>query len=89
MGQGGAYHGRERIATFRKMQGIICDTHPSVKDEAPAAYKDLTEVMKHQESLTEIVYRLLPIINVKGFETKLPKKYKNAKNRRTRNRTAP
>ena len=23
------------------MQGIICDTHPAVRDEAPQAYKDL------------------------------------------------
>jgi tRNA-splicing ligase RtcB (3'-phosphate/5'-hydroxy nucleic acid ligase) len=59
----------------RSMNGITCDTHPSVKDEAPMAYKDLAEVMKHQESLTDIVYRLLPMINVKGYETKLPKKY--------------
>lgn len=60
------------------MKGIICDTHPSVKDEAPQAYKDLTEVMKNQESLTDIVYHLRPIINVKGFENKLPKKYRKA-----------
>ena len=32
-----------------------CDTHPSVRDEAPQAYKDLTTVMEQQESLTEIV----------------------------------
>ena len=61
----------------QSMKGIVCDTHPSVKDEAPQAYKDLTEVMKNQESLAEIVYRLLPIINVKGFENKIPSKYRN------------
>lgn len=58
------------------MTGVICDTHPSVKDEAPQAYKDLTQVMQQQESLTDIVHRLLPLINVKGFEKKLPKKYR-------------
>lgn len=58
------------------MNGIVCDTHPSVRDEAPHAYKDLTVVMEQQSSLTEIVHRLLPLINVKGFEKKLPKKYK-------------
>lgn len=58
------------------MKGILCDTHPSVKDEAPQAYKDLSLVMKNQESLTEIVHHLLPIINVKGFESKLPKRYR-------------
>jgi len=60
------------------MKGILCDTHPSVKDEAPQAYKDLADVMKHQESLTEIVYHLLPLVNVKGFESKLPKRYRKA-----------
>ena len=61
------------------MDGIVCDTHPSVKDEAPQAYKDLTTVMQQQSSLTEIVHRLLPIINVKGYEEKLPKKYRTSK----------
>jgi len=50
------------------MKGIVCDTHPNVKDEAPQAYKDLGEVMEHQKDLTEIVHRLLPLVNVKGFE---------------------
>lgn len=58
------------------MAGILCDTHPSVKDEAPQAYKDLSVVMEQQESLTDIVHHLLPLINVKGFEKKLPKKYR-------------
>mmetsp|Transcript_14518 Transcript_14518/g.22713 ORF Transcript_14518/g.22713 Transcript_14518/m.22713 type:complete len:361 (-) Transcript_14518:1497-2579(-) len=61
------------------MAGVLCDTHPSVKDEAPMAYKDLTEVMKNQESLTEIVHHLLPLINVKGFESKIPKRYQKKK----------
>ena len=62
------------------MKGILCDTHPSVKDEAPQAYKDLTQVMEDQTSLTEIVVRLRPLLNVKGFESKLPKRYR--KNRK-------
>jgi hypothetical protein len=62
------------------MAGILCDTHPSVKDEAPQAYKDLSVVMEQQESLTDIVHRLLPLINVKGFEKKLPKKYRKRAN---------
>lgn len=49
------------------MKGVVCDTHPNVRDEAPQAYKDLTEVMKNQESLTDIVHHLLPLVNVKGF----------------------
>lgn len=73
------------------MVGVICDTHPSVKDEAPQAYKDLTQVMEQQESLTDVVFRLLPLINVKGFEKNLPKKYrkrpdgKGKKQNRTKN----
>jgi tRNA-splicing ligase RtcB (3'-phosphate/5'-hydroxy nucleic acid ligase) len=55
------------------MKGVVCDTDPGVKDEAPQAYKDLSEVMKNQESLTDIVYRLLPLVNVKGFEKGIPK----------------
>jgi len=56
------------------MKGIVCDTDPGVKDEAPQAYKDLTVVMKNQESLTDIVHHLLPLINVKGIESKNPPK---------------
>lgn len=52
------------------MKGIVCDTTPAVKDEAPQAYKDLNVVMKNQESLTDVVHHLLPLINVKGFEEK-------------------
>ena len=58
------------------MQGVVCDTHPSVRDEAPQAYKDLAAVMDQQSSLTEVVHRLLPLINVKGFEEKLPNKFR-------------
>ena len=52
------------------MKGIVCDTAPAVKDEAPQAYKDLNVVMKNQASLTDVVHHLLPLINVKGFEEK-------------------
>ena len=79
-------HAKIPQAAFEEaMAGITCDTHPSVKDEAPMAYKDLVEVMRHQESLTEIVYRLLPVINVKGYEEKLPKRYRDAKSNKRNN----
>lgn len=64
------------------MKGIVCDVVPGVKDEAPQAYKDLGEVMKNQQSLTEVVSRLLPIVNVKGFEEKVQKKYRRKKNKK-------
>lgn len=63
------------------MKGVVCDTLPSVKDEAPQAYKDLSKVMEQQGSLTEIVHRLLPLVNVKGYEKKVPKKYRRANER--------
>ena len=54
------------------MEGIVCDTHENVIDEAPQAYKDLTTVMANQEDMVDIEHRLKPLLNVKGFETKPP-----------------
>lgn len=56
------------------MTGVVCDTDPRVRDEAPQAYKDLTLVMKNQEELVEVVHRLRPLINVKGFGKSYSKK---------------
>lgn len=50
------------------MSGIVCDVDPNLRDEAPAAYKDLTSVMQYQEGLVEVVHKLRPLVNVKGFE---------------------
>lgn len=30
------------------MKGVVCDTHPGVRDEAPQAYKSLETVMSDQ-----------------------------------------
>ena len=35
----------------KSMEGIVCDTDALVRDEAPAAYKDLTTVMANQVKL--------------------------------------
>ncbi len=35
-------------------------------DEAPAAYKDITAVMKAQKPLTRIIRKLTPILSFKG-----------------------
>jgi len=51
------------------MAGIVCDINVHLRDEAPAAYKDLTTVMANQEDLVDIAHRLLPLINVKGIDT--------------------
>ena len=49
------------------MEGIVCDTVDAVRDEAPQAYKNLEQVIANQTSLTEVVYQLKPLVNVKGF----------------------
>jgi len=51
------------------MQGIVYDSNvPELIDEVPMAYKDLDTVMKDQDVLVEVVHRLLPLVNVKGFD---------------------
>lgn len=50
------------------MEGIVCDTDPELRDEAPQAYKDIGRVMENQSDLVEIVTRFSPLINVKGFD---------------------
>jgi tRNA-splicing ligase RtcB len=45
----------------------VYDDSPDLIDEAPMAYKDLDIVMKNQETLVEVVHRLQPLLNVKGF----------------------
>eukprot|EP00929_Paragymnodinium_shiwhaense_P060991 TRINITY_DN30444_c0_g1_i3.p1 TRINITY_DN30444_c0_g1~~TRINITY_DN30444_c0_g1_i3.p1 ORF type:complete len:550 (-),score=123.08 TRINITY_DN30444_c0_g1_i3:178-1827(-) len=60
------------------MKGIVCDTAEAVKDEAPQAYKDLNQVLRNQRDLVEIEHRLLPLINVKGYEDKVPSRYRRS-----------
>lgn len=51
----------------RSMKGIVCDSDGRVRDEAPGAYKNLDDVMENQKDLIEVVVKLNPLINVKGF----------------------
>lgn len=69
------------------LRGVVCDTDPNLKDEAPQAYKDLGEVMKNQETLTEIVHHLMPLVNVKGFEDKPGHRKKRSKAGKTRKKS--
>lgn len=63
----------------KQMQGIVYDAGvPELIDEAPMAYKDLDGVMQDQRTLVEVVHRLLPLINVKGFDKPWEKKTKVA-----------
>lgn len=63
------------------MEGIVCDTVAAVRDEAPQAYKDLSVVLQHQTDLVEVEHRLLPLLNVKGYE-----EYKSSKGNRGKRR---
>lgn len=51
---------------IKATEGIECRKDIDVIDESPAAYKDIGAVMKAQDDLVEIVYRLRQILNVKG-----------------------
>mmetsp|Transcript_8150 Transcript_8150/g.15124 ORF Transcript_8150/g.15124 Transcript_8150/m.15124 type:complete len:535 (-) Transcript_8150:76-1680(-) len=61
------------------------DTFEGLRDEAPAAYKNLDTVMSNQRNLVQVVHRLRPIINVKGME-KNPKGLRAAQRGQNNNR---
>jgi tRNA-splicing ligase RtcB len=48
------------------MKGIEARLDSEILDESPAAYKNISKVMKAQEDLVKIKYRLRQIVNVKG-----------------------
>src|SRR5262249_20140505 len=52
----------------RQMQGIWYDYRLSgrLRDEAPAAYKDIRAVLRAQADLVTVTRRLRPILNYKG-----------------------
>ena len=50
----------------KAMQGIEARLDADVLDESPAAYKDISAVMRAQDDLVEIKYKLRQVINVKG-----------------------
>lgn len=49
-----------------KSRGIQARVEKATLDEAPAAYKDIFEVMAMQADLVEVVHHVKPIINIKG-----------------------
>ncbi len=62
---------RRRIAAaelVRQMAGVWFDhrTADALRDEAPAAYKDIGAVMRAQRELTAVVRRLRPLLSYKG-----------------------
>ncbi len=62
---------RHRISVHaleRQMAHVFYDHRLARRlvDEAPAAYKDITAVMKAQKPLTRIIRKLTPILSFKG-----------------------
>jgi tRNA-splicing ligase RtcB len=50
----------------RQTEGVICRKDKGVLDEIPGAYKDIDEVMAHQQDLVEVVHTLKQVVCVKG-----------------------
>ena len=50
-----------------QMQGIVARVDKKILDEAPDAYKDVSEVIRMQEGIVvDIIDHITPKINVKG-----------------------
>lgn len=50
----------------RSMEGVVHGHDTRIKDEAPAAYKDIRHVMRSQKDLVKVLYKLRPLLSVKG-----------------------
>jgi tRNA-splicing ligase RtcB len=50
----------KEMDVFHGLQGV------SGLDEAPGAYKDISKVMEAQEQVCEVMYKLKPILSIKG-----------------------
>ena len=62
---------RKQISTrdlLQQMKGVWFDTRKAnaLRDEAPAAYRDISKVMRAQKELTRIIRTLSPILSYKG-----------------------
>ncbi|MFZ1085972.1 MAG: RtcB family protein [Terracidiphilus sp.] len=53
----------------RQMEGVWYDYRLTgkLRDEAPAAYKDIRAVLKAQRELVKVVRTLRPVLNYKGI----------------------
>jgi len=47
-------------------EGVECRKDKGIIDEIPDAYKDIDQVMAHQDDLVEVVHTLKQIVCVKG-----------------------
>lgn len=50
----------------QSMEDVVHEHDPSIKDEAPAAYKDIHRVMRAQKGLVKVLHELTPLLSVKG-----------------------
>ena len=51
---------------LRSMGGVVHEHDVRLKDEAPAAYKDIRHVMRSQKDLVKIRHKLRPLLSLKG-----------------------
>jgi tRNA-splicing ligase RtcB len=51
---------------YRSMEGVVHEHDTRIKDEGPAAYKDIRQVMRAQKDLVKVLYELRPLLSVKG-----------------------
>ena len=51
----------------RSMKGVIYEHDRRIKDEAPGAYKSIQQVMRGQKDLVKILYKLRPVVSIKGY----------------------
>jgi tRNA-splicing ligase RtcB (3'-phosphate/5'-hydroxy nucleic acid ligase) len=50
----------------QSLKGVVCAHSDLLLDEAPAAYKDIHQVMRGQTDLVKTLYALSPLLSVKG-----------------------
>jgi tRNA-splicing ligase RtcB len=68
MSRGEARRATSRRELFRQLDGVLFDHRRAeqLRDEAPAAYKDIRAVMRAQRPLTRVVRTLHPLLSYKG-----------------------
>lgn len=66
MSRGDAFREISDKEFARSMEGIVHEHDTRLKDEAPAAYKDIRRVMRAQKDLVRVVHELQPLLSIKG-----------------------
>lgn len=51
---------------LQSMEGVVHEHDVRLKDEAPAAYKDIRHVMRSQRDLVKILQKVRPLLSLKG-----------------------